>query len=827
MLTYNYIYNNDEEVKEFLQQINRKNSDSVLIRIHSGIHTKDEMTSLVGIIGEAIPEANIIGCSAKCIVVNGEIQEEKCLISVSLFEAANTFTGRISCKNEDGSFCSGEELGQKMLKSIPDDDKTGFMLVFFPYAYSRIDAVIETINESGRYIRMAGGTAVLENEAGDTPDDLPYVIEGGKASTYDMVFSYTRAKNLTGYGDYACGIESVGKKLPIKTEGTMIKEVGGVPAAVWYSDMLGEVELASNPEIATAFPIVMKEGRELAYYVAYKTDEATKEHYLQTYPELKNGSEVSTGFFNPQRIYEQVSEVIERLSKSPSESIYLYDCHARAGLLSNCAHWEIGNFRSTNASGALLSGEVITKGNEIFYANYTFVAVALSEDPSVFQTIKVPDASSIHALQEENVQTLSYLLSNSNKLLSEELSAQRFLVEKSVFFNPTVGIDNQLKFQYDVTALGLNKVAMFYFENEKMMRLFSGVSATYSFLSEVYQKIRDKYLKKDLFVYSYQDTSLIVASTDETNENTFEKTVDEIFEFLSSMSYDELQLTYTAVTYFGDEDTVTGLEMALDYAHSHNVNRVRFEQFVKDINNENGRLQILWTIRDALAHKRIVPYYQEIHSNIPGKTKLYESLMRIVDANGKVYYPNQFLPISKEFALYDSISELMVEQVMDFFKDMDCRVSINLNVQDIYNRKMIKMIFDKMKKAPNPGNYVFEIVESEAVNDYEYIKNFADRIHELGGKIAIDDFGSGYSNLMHLFSISADYIKIDGEVIKSVKDNPLCRELIEFMQAWCKRNNLALICEYVEDKYIQDIMLELNVAYSQGYYFSRPHAWGV
>lgn len=142
MLTYNFIYNNDNSVKTFLKQIKRKDSDSILIRLHTGIHSKETITSLMRIIRDVMPDANIIGCSAKYVIVNGEILEGECLISVSVFEAASTFTGRISCKDEDGNFCSGEEIGKKLLKEIPNDDKTGFMLVFFPYSFSRIDAVI-------------------------------------------------------------------------------------------------------------------------------------------------------------------------------------------------------------------------------------------------------------------------------------------------------------------------------------------------------------------------------------------------------------------------------------------------------------------------------------------------------------------------------------------------------------------------------------------------------------------------------------------------------------------------------------------------------------
>ena len=109
----------------------------MLIRIHSGAHSKDEMTSFLKMIKGVLPKANIIGCSAKYIINNGEITEGKCLISVSTFESADIVTGRISCKNSDGDFCTGKELGDKLLSEIPADG-AGFMLIFFPYSYNRI-----------------------------------------------------------------------------------------------------------------------------------------------------------------------------------------------------------------------------------------------------------------------------------------------------------------------------------------------------------------------------------------------------------------------------------------------------------------------------------------------------------------------------------------------------------------------------------------------------------------------------------------------------------------------------------------------------------------
>lgn len=204
---------------------------------------------------------------------------------------------------------------------------------------------------------------------------------------------------------------------------------------------------------------------------------------------------------------------------------------------------------------------------------------------------------------------------------------------------------------------------------------------------------------------------------------------------------------------------------------------------------------------------------------------MYESLMRIFDEDGKLYFPDQFLPVAKEYDLYESLSELMVETVIEMFRDKDIRVTINLNVQDIYDRKMLRMIFESMQTVPHPENFVFEIVESEEIMDYAYIKEFADRIHEYGGKVAIDDFGSGFSNLLHVLKIQADYIKIDGAIIRTITEDPHCLDFIRFINNWCVGNQQEVIAEYVENQQIQDIMMDIGVAHSQGYYYSKPHPW--
>ena len=151
-------------------------------------------------------------------------------------------------------------------------------------------------------------------------------------------------------------------------------------------------------------------------------------------------------------------------------------------------------------------------------------------------------------------------------------------------------------------------------------------------------------------------------------------------------------------------------------------------------------------------------------------------------------------------------------------------MSLNLGIRDIKNREIVDYIYDSLSTAPHPENYVFEILENEDIDDYDVLVDFVDRIHELGGKISIDDFGSGYSNLQHIASIHSDFIKIDGSIVKRCCENPESERLIAMIVGWKKLSSrqVGIIAEFVENGEIQEKLLTYGIDFSQGYLFSKP-----
>ena len=168
------------------------------------------------------------------------------------------------------------------------------------------------------------------------------------------------------------------------------------------------------------------------------------------------------------------------------------------------------------------------------------------------------------------------------------------------------------------------------------------------------------------------------------------------------------------------------------------------------------------------------------------------------------------------------LTKVVIKKSFEYFKDKDYEFSINLTLEDITNKNISSYIIEMLKEYNIASKVVFEIVESEGIQDFTYVNNFIDRVKELGCKIAIDDFGSGYSNFEYLIKLNADYIKIDGSLIKDILVNKNNQEIVITIVDFAKRQGFKTIAEFVSSKEIFEKVKELGIDYAQGYYISEP-----
>ncbi len=258
-------------------------------------------------------------------------------------------------------------------------------------------------------------------------------------------------------------------------------------------------------------------------------------------------------------------------------------------------------------------------------------------------------------------------------------------------------------------------------------------------------------------------------------------------------------------------------EIALSYAKASNKGYMLFNKEIEKSQIE--KYKKIEFLKDVLINDKIKPFYQCIVNRNREIIK-YESLMRIVDAE-KIYSPYYFMDYMKESELYNAFSRNMFMKVInDLKKGFIKKASINVSFEDISDEITRNMLYNYIDQKTGE-KLIVEILESESINDFELVKDFIFNMKKRGVKIAIDDFGSGYSNFVVVLDLSPDYIKIDASLIQNI-NNSKYQDIVKMIINFSHRYGIKVIAEYVDSKEVFEKLLKLGVDEFQGYYFCEP-----
>jgi len=265
-------------------------------------------------------------------------------------------------------------------------------------------------------------------------------------------------------------------------------------------------------------------------------------------------------------------------------------------------------------------------------------------------------------------------------------------------------------------------------------------------------------------------------------------------------------------------DTLGHADMALKRAKEQ---KIPFKIYDDTIDKEYKN-DLKWTIivNEAIKNNEVVPYFQPIFDKNKNILK-YESLMRI-EHNNEIFSPFLFLDIAKKSKQYNQLEEIMILKVINIIKADKKRVNLNVSIEDMVSEYFISFI-EKLLKESNIAEYItFEVLESESIDDYNKVINFIDMVKSYGCLIAIDDFGSGFSNFSHLLKLHPNYIKIDGSLIKNIDTDNNSFIIVETINQFAHKLGIKTVAEYVHKKKIFEILKEMGIDEYQGYYLGEP-----
>ena len=142
---------------------------------------------------------------------------------------------------------------------------------------------------------------------------------------------------------------------------------------------------------------------------------------------------------------------------------------------------------------------------------------------------------------------------------------------------------------------------------------------------------------------------------------------------------------------------------------------------------------------------------------------------------------------------------------------------------DIEDHSMSEYILQLLEENRDIAHMlIFELLEDKDTQDYEYVNSFINRARAFGVKIAIDDFGSGYSNFIRIIEFKPDIIKIDGSLIEDIANSESNRKTVEAIQIFANKVGAKTVAEYVTNKETYEMVDAIGIDYAQGYYIGKP-----
>jgi len=278
-----------------------------------------------------------------------------------------------------------------------------------------------------------------------------------------------------------------------------------------------------------------------------------------------------------------------------------------------------------------------------------------------------------------------------------------------------------------------------------------------------------------------------------------------------------------SVVYEGEypyESAKLGLKQLIkehkNFIIANNLSKIYHEKAKKNIHT-------IHLIRKALENSKIINYYQGIVNNKTKKIEKYESLVRLIDENGKALSPFFFLEAAKKSDYYICITKVVLKNAFEILNKTDKEISINLSFLDIDSELIRHKIYNLLKtNKENANRVIFELLEDESIENLGLVKEFINETKKYGVKIAIDDFGSGYSNFSRLLELQPDILKIDGSLIKHIETDEFSKSIVKSIVTFAKENNIQTVAEFVENENIANIITDLGIDYSQGYFYAKP-----
>ncbi|PRN00339.1 EAL domain-containing response regulator [Aliarcobacter cryaerophilus] len=415
-----------------------------------------------------------------------------------------------------------------------------------------------------------------------------------------------------------------------------------------------------------------------------------------------------------------------------------------------------------------------------------------------------------------------------SKLLQAMSQSLNYHELKDLYLDSLTNLSNRNKLKKDLKDSASELMALFDIDEFIATNDLFGETIGDKILKEFASKMRNYFDGNDYLLYRIESDKFAVVPKNKMGTKDFFNICKDFLEKVENEPFliddNEIDVNITVGIAQGDgSEAYKYTKRIISYARktfqkimiyddSYNIH-ISFEENIKWIK------QLKQGFKDNL----LKAYFQPIVDTQTKEVIKYEALIRYIDHDGKEFSPYSFLHIAKKTKLYSNIIKVILEDSLKLIKNKNKRVSINISYDDILNEKTTKYIYNYLDENIDfASNIEFEILESEEISDFDLVDTFIDNVSRYGCKVGIDDFGSGYSNFHLLSRLDIDFIKIDGSLIKNIDQSKDLEIIVKTISNIAKEFDIKTVAEFVANEHIYNKVKELNIDYSQGYFFDKP-----